>query len=68
MVHRRFWRATATIVAVFAFEWRYWHYPEAHSRVGQPFSTFLFVSFTLLDVVYLVIYLSLDRKEKRKLK
>ena len=64
----RFWRATATIVAVFAFEWRYWHYPEAHARVGQPFSTFLFITFTLLDVIYLVIYLSLERKEKIKSK
>lgn len=53
-------------MAVFAFEWRYWHYPAAHARIGKPFATFLFVTFTLLDIVYLVIYLRLARKEKRK--
>ena len=58
----RFYRTTGTFLTILLFAWRYWHFPQSYPRVANPTTLFLFVGSEVADLIYPVVYLSLDKK------
>lgn len=62
----RFCRASGTCLTILLFAWRYWHYADSYPRVAQPTTLFLFVGSEVVDSIYPMVYVFLEKKAKKK--
>ncbi|KAF6218895.1 hypothetical protein HO133_005438 [Letharia lupina] len=61
-----FYRASGTCLTILLFAWRYWHYADSYPRVAQPTTLFLFVGSEVVDSIYPMVYVFLEKKAKKK--
>lgn len=62
----RFYRATGTCLTIMLFAWRYWFYADSYPRVAESTTLFLFVGSEVVDLIYPIVYLNLEKKAKKK--